>query len=285
VTAAPPVDTRSVAGVDELADLLADGDAVVLSGAGLSTDSGIPDYRGASGSLRRHTPMTYQTFTRDPRGRHRYWARSFVGWRQIRGARPNEGHRAVGDLQAAGLVDGVITQNVDGLHQAGGARDVVELHGGLDRTVCLGCGDVADRAALDERLREANPHFGPRTDEINPDGDAELPDDVLDGFVMVGCLACGGGPLKPDVVFFGETVPRDRVDRCFGLVESAGSLVVLGSSLTVMSGYRFVLRAATLGIPVAIVNVGPTRGDAKADVRVDAPLGVVLPALTARLGA
>jgi NAD-dependent SIR2 family protein deacetylase len=285
VTAAPPVDTRSVAGVDELADLLADGDAVVLSGAGLSTDSGIPDYRGASGSLRRHTPMTYQTFTRDPRGRHRYWARSFVGWRQIRGARPNDGHRAVGDLQAAGLVDGVITQNVDGLHQAGGARDVVELHGGLDRTVCLGCGDVADRAALDERLRAANPHFGPRTDEINPDGDAELPDDVLDGFVMVGCLACGDGPLKPDVVFFGETVPRDRVDRCFGLVESAGSLVVLGSSLTVMSGYRFVLRAAELGIPVAIVNVGPTRGDAKADVRVDAPLGVVLPALAARLGA
>lgn len=285
MTAAPPVDTRSVAGVDELADLLADGDAVVLSGAGLSTDSGIPDYRGASGSLRRHTPMTYQTFTRDPRGRHRYWARSFVGWRQIRGARPNDGHRAVGDLQAAGLVDGVITQNVDGLHQAGGARDVVELHGGLDRTVCLGCGDVADRAALDERLREANPHFGPRTDEINPDGDAELPDEVLDGFVMVGCLACGDGPLKPDVVFFGETVPRDRVDRCFGLVESAGSLVVLGSSLTVMSGYRFVLRAAKLGIPVAIVNVGPTRGDAKADVRVDAPLGVVLPAVAARLGA
>jgi NAD-dependent SIR2 family protein deacetylase len=285
VTAAPPVDTRSVAGVDELADLLADGDAVVLSGAGLSTDSGIPDYRGASGSLRRHTPMTYQTFTRDPRGRHRYWARSFVGWRQIRGARPNDGHRAVGDLQAAGLVDGVITQNVDGLHQAGGARDVVELHGGLDRTVCLGCGDLADRAALDVRLREANPHFGPRTGEINPDGDAELSDDVLDGFVMVGCLACGDGPLKPDVVFFGETVPRDRVDRCFDLVESAGSLVVLGSSLTVMSGYRFVLRAAKLGIPVAIVNVGPTRGDAKADVRVDAPLGVVLPALAARLAA
>jgi NAD-dependent SIR2 family protein deacetylase len=285
VTAALPADTRQDAGVDALADLLADGNAVVLSGAGLSTDSGIPDYRGATGSLRRHTPMTYQTFTRDPRGRHRYWARSFVGWRRIRAARPNDGHRAVGDLQAAGLVGGVITQNVDGLHQAGGARDVLELHGGLDRTVCLSCGAVADRAALDERLRAANPHFGPRTDEINPDGDAELPDEVLDGFVMVGCLACGDGPLKPDVVFFGETVPRDRVEHSFRLVESAGSLVVLGSSLTVMSGYRFVLRAAKLGIPVAIVNVGPTRGDAKADVRVDAPLGVVLPALAARLGA
>jgi NAD-dependent SIR2 family protein deacetylase len=280
-----PTGLRPDAGIDALADLVADGGVVVLSGAGLSTDSGIPDYRGATGSLRRHTPMTYQTFTGDPRGRHRYWARSFVGWRQIRRARPNDGHRAVGELQAAGLLGGVITQNVDGLHQAGGAREVVELHGGLDRTVCLNCGDVADRAELDERLRAENPHFGPRTDEINPDGDAELPDDVLDGFVMVGCRACGDGPLKPDVVFFGETVPRDRVERCFDLVQDADTLLVLGSSLTVMSGYRFVLRAAKLGITVAIVNVGPTRGDAKADVRVDAPLGVVLPALAARVAA
>jgi len=280
-----PTGLRPDAGIDALADLVADGGVVVLSGAGLSTDSGIPDYRGATGSLRRHTPMTYQTFTGDPRGRHRYWARSFVGWRQIRRARPNDGHRAVGELQAAGLLGGVITQNVDGLHQAGGAREVVELHGGLDRTVCLNCGDVADRAELDERLRAENPHFGPRTDEINPDGDAELPDEVLDGFVMVGCRACGDGPLKPDVVFFGETVPRDRVERCFDLVQDADTLLVLGSSLTVMSGYRFVLRAAKLGITVAIVNVGPTRGDAKADVRVDAPLGVVLPALAARVAA
>jgi NAD-dependent SIR2 family protein deacetylase len=280
-TLAVPTDGGS--SLDRLADLVADGGVLVLSGAGLSTDSGIPDYRGATGSLRRHTPMTYQTFTRDPRGRHRYWARSFVGWRQIAAARPNRGHRAVAELQGAGLVDGMITQNVDGLHQAGGGRDVVELHGGLDRTVCLACGDVADRAELDERLRAVNPHFGPRVDEVNPDGDAELPDDVLDGFVMVDCLACGEGPLKPDVVFFGETVPRDRVDHCFGLVEGARSLLVLGSSLTVMSGYRFVLRAAKLGLPVAIVTAGPTRGDAKAAVRIDAPLGVVLPELAGRL--
>jgi NAD-dependent SIR2 family protein deacetylase len=291
VTAAPAAGPRADATsldadatpVAALTELVAEGGVVVLSGAGLSTDSGIPDYRGATGTLRRHTPMTYQTFTRDPRGRHRYWARSFVGWRQIRGARPNAGHRAVGELQAAGLLGGVITQNVDGLHQAGGARDVVELHGGLDRTVCLHCGDVASRAGLDERLREANPTFGPRTDEVNPDGDAELPDEVLDGFVMVGCLVCGENALKPDVVFFGETVPRDRVDHCFDLVDAAGSLLVLGSSLAVMSGYRFVLRAAKLGIPVAIVNTGPTRGDARADVRLDAPLGEVLPALAARL--
>jgi len=281
----PESDDVGSGAVDALADLLGDGEVVVLSGAGLSTDSGIPDYRGATGSLRRHTPMTYQTFLADPRGRHRYWARSFVGWRQIRAARPNAGHRAVADLQRAGLVSGVVTQNVDGLHQAAGARDVVELHGGLDRTICLACGDVAGRAALDERLRAANPHFGPHVDEVNPDGDAELPDDVLDGFVMVDCLACGRGPLKPDVVFFGETVPRDRVDTCFGLVEGAGALLVLGSSLTVMSGYRFVLRAEKLGIPVALVNLGPTRGDAKVDVRVDAPLGTVLPALVQRLAA
>jgi NAD-dependent SIR2 family protein deacetylase len=281
VTAAP----ATVEGVPALADLLADGGALVLSGAGLSTDSGIPDYRGATGSLRRHTPMTWQTFTRDPRGRHRYWARSFVGWRQIGEARPNAGHRAVAALQAAGAVGGVITQNVDGLHQAAGAREVVELHGGLDRTVCLGCGDVADRAALDVRLRAANPGFRPEaTEEVNPDGDVELPEEALDGFVMVDCLACGGGPLKPDVVFFGETVPRDRVDHCFGLVDRARSLLVLGSSLTVMSGYRFVIHAAKRGIPVAIVNSGPTRGDAKADLKVDAPLGAVLPELARRVG-
>jgi NAD-dependent SIR2 family protein deacetylase len=280
VTAAPV----ALEGVSALGDLLADGGALVLSGAGLSTDSGIPDYRGATGSLRRHTPMTWQTFTRDPRGRHRYWARSFVGWRQIGEARPNPGHRAVAALQQAGAVGEVITQNVDGLHQAAGARDVVELHGGLDRTVCLACGDVADRAALDVRLRAANPGFRPDvTDEVNPDGDVELPDEALDGFVMVDCLACGGGPLKPDVVFFGETVPRDRVDRCFSLVDRAGSLLVLGSSLTVMSGYRFVIHAAKRGIPVAIVNAGPTRGDAKADLKVDAPLGTVLPDLARRL--
>jgi NAD-dependent SIR2 family protein deacetylase len=269
--------------LDALADLLADGDVLVLSGAGLSTDSGIPDYRGPSGALRRHTPMTYQSFLHDPLGRRRYWARSYVGWRQIDAARPNAGHRAVADLQAAGLLSGVITQNVDGLHQAAGARDVVELHGGLDRTVCLGCGDVAGRADLDQRLRAANPGFGPRSGEVNPDGDAELSDAELDGFVMVDCLACGDGPLKPDVVFFGETVPRSRVDTCFELLEGARALLVLGSSLTVMSGYRFVLRAAKLGIPVAVVNLGPTRGDAKTDVRVDAPLGVVLPELARRL--
>jgi NAD-dependent SIR2 family protein deacetylase len=270
-------------GVGALTGLVGAGGVLVLSGAGLSTESGIPDYRGPSGSLRRHTPMTYQAFVRDPVARHRYWARSYLGWRLISGARPNAGHRAVADLERAGLTGGIITQNVDGLHQAAGARSVVELHGGLDRVVCLDCGAAEPRPALDRRLATANAGFSAPDLGVNPDGDVELPDALLDGFTMVPCTGCGGGPLKPDVVFFGETVPRDRVDRCFGLLGAARALLVLGSSLTVMSGYRFVLRAAAHGLPVAIVNQGPTRGDKHAALRVDAPLGEILPAVAAAL--
>jgi NAD-dependent SIR2 family protein deacetylase len=265
--------------VSQLRMLLDAGDVLVLSGAGLSTESGIPDYRGSSGALRRHAPMTYQAFVNDAAARHRYWARSYLGWAQIARARPNDGHRAVAALQAAGVLRGVITQNVDGLHQAAGARDVIELHGGLDRTVCLGCGERASRQHLDDRLRAANEHFNAAVAGINPDGDVELSDAELVGFQMVDCLPCGGGPLKPDVVFFGENVPRERVDRCYELVESAEAVLVLGSSLTVLSGYRFVRHAARQGIPVAIVNQGPTRGDPLADIRVDARLGEVLPSL------
>jgi NAD-dependent SIR2 family protein deacetylase len=268
----------------ELERLLRHGEAVVLSGAGLSTESGIPDYRGPSGAFRRgHTPMTYQTFVTDPDARRRYWARSYLGWKQMRAAQPNDGHRAVATLQAAGALSGIITQNVDALHQKAGARDVIELHGGLDRTICLNCGDVASRVELDRRLTEANPGFTAHAARINPDGDAELADGDLVDFEMVSCLVCDVGPLKPDVVFFGETVPRERVERCFELVDGAASLLVLGSSLTVMSGYRFVVRAAQLGLPVAIVNQGPTRADAKADVRIDAPLGPTLTAVAAAL--
>ncbi len=268
--------------VAELAGWIGDGGVVVLSGAGLSTESGIPDYRGPSGAARRTTPMTYQAFTRDPVARRRYWARSHLGWRTIGDARPNAGHRAVADLQRLGALDGIITQNVDGLHQAGGARDVVELHGNLSWIVCLDCGDRSPRADLETRLDRANPGFAGTATAINPDGDVELDDAELDGFTVVGCARCDG-MLKPDVVYFGETVPPERVSRSFGLVCAARTLLVLGSSLTVMSGYRFVLRADELGIPVAIVNVGPTRGDARADVRIDAPLAAVLPGLVRRL--
>ena len=265
--------------LDELRQLVDVGNVAVLSGAGLSTDSGIPDYRGPSGSLRRHAPMQYATFVGDPTARHRYWARSYLGWRAIATALPNAGHRAVARLQSAGSLRGIITQNVDGLHQAGGALDVIELHGGLDRVVCLDCGTRESRFAIDARLRAANPHFDAHVAVINPDGDAELADADLDRFRMVGCTCCEGDNVKPDVVFFGESVPKPRVAQCFDLVEAASALLVLGSSLTVMSGFRFVRRAAALGIPVAIVNQGPTRGDEVASVRVDAPLADVLPVI------
>ncbi|MEJ5868051.1 NAD-dependent protein deacetylase [Pseudokineococcus sp. 5B2Z-1] len=272
-----------------LAELLGRGGAVVLSGAGLSTDSGIPDYRGPRGSLQRHVPMTYQAFTGatedGPAARRRYWARSHVGWRVIARSRPNAGHRAVAALEHAGLVRGIITQNVDGLHQAGGSRDVVELHGSLDRVVCLACRDVSPRERLDARLRAANPGFAPEppAGEVNPDGDVDLPEEAVSRFVVVPCERCGAGPLKPDVVFFGETVPRPRVEECAARVDAARSLVVLGSSLTVMSGYRFVLRARRAGLPVAVLGQGPTRADATATLRLDAPLTPVLSGVLDRL--
>jgi len=276
---------RDPAGLDlvaELAGWVADGDVVVLSGAGLSTESGIPDYRGPSGAARRTAPMTYQAFTRDPVARRRYWARSHLGWRTISDARPNAGHRAVARLQELARLGGIITQNVDGLHQAGGARDVVELHGSLARIACLDCGSRSPRADLQARLTAANPDFAAVAAAINPDGDVELDDDALDGFTVVDCTGCGG-MLKPDVVYFGETVPPDRVARSFELVCGARTLLVLGSSLTVMSGRRFVLRAAKEGIRVAIVNQGVTRGEPYASLIVDAPLGTVLPELAARV--
>jgi NAD-dependent SIR2 family protein deacetylase len=270
-------------GVAALAAWVGDGDVVVLSGAGLSTESGIPDYRGPSGAARTTTPMTYQSFTRDPVARRRYWARSHLGWRTIGDARPNAGHRAVARLQDLDALGGIITQNVDGLHQAGGARDVVELHGNLARVVCLTCGAPSSRHDLERRLDDANPGFGAAVSAVNPDGDVDLDDADLDGFRVVDCAACGG-MLKPDVVYFGETVPADRVARSFELVAGARTLLVLGSSLTVMSGRRFVLRAARDGIRVAIVNQGVTRGHPYAGLVVDAPLGEVLPELAREIG-
>ena len=264
---------------EQLSRLVLQGGGVVLSGAGLSTESGIPDYRGPTGTARRATPMTYQAFVGSAQARQRYWARSHQGWRFIAAAEPNAGHHAVAQLQEAGLLDGVITQNVDGLHQRAGATDVLELHGGLTHVVCLQCGSRSPRSALASRMRHANPGFGSQQGLLAPDGDADL-DDVTD-FRVLDCLDCGG-LLKPDVVFFGETVPQARVERSLALVDSATTLLVLGSSLQVMSGYRFVLRAAKVGVPVAIVNQGPTRGDPLAALRLDAPLGEALTALAAQ---
>jgi len=264
-----------------LAELVAGGGVAVLSGAGLSTESGIPDYRGPTGRARRAEPMTYQRFVGSAEARRRYWARSHVGWRQIGLAAPNAGHRAVAELERRGLIDGIVTQNVDGLHQAAGARRVIELHGGLDRVVCLSCRERTSRTELEERLRSANPGWEARG-QINPDGDAVLADEQVERFRVVDCATCGG-LLKPDVVFFGENVPRTRVDECFALVARARTLLILGSSLTVRSGLRFVTKAAALGIPIAIVNQGPTGGDAEAVLTLDAPLGATLTHLAARL--
>jgi len=262
----------------ELVELVGRGGVVVLSGAGLSTESGIPDYRGPTGLARGAQPMTYQVFTGDPQARRRYWARSHMGWRQVGDARPNAGHLAVAALQQGGQLSGIITQNVDGLHRAAGATDVVELHGSLHGVVCLNCRDRTRRTALERRLVAANRSWHAGVGQQRPDGDVELDEAGIERFCLVDCAVCGG-VLKPDVVFFGETVPAERVARCFALVEAASALLVLGSSLTVMSGYRFVRRAARLGLPIAIVNQGPTRGDAAATVRVDAPLGRVLTGL------
>ncbi|MFE9364638.1 NAD-dependent protein deacetylase [Streptomyces sp. NPDC006978] len=269
--------------LEPVAEALSAGGVLVLSGAGISTESGIPDYRGEGGSLSRHTPMTYQDFTGGAQARRRYWARSHLGWRTFGRARPNSGHRAVAAFGRHGRLAGVITQNVDSLHRTAGSEDVVELHGSLDRVVCLSCGAFSPRRELARRLEDANAGFSPVAAGINPDGDADLTDEQVGDFHVVPCTVCGG-ILKPDVVFFGESVPPQRVERCRALVREASSLLVLGSSLTVMSGLRFVRQAAEAGKPVLIVNQDPTRGDRHAVTRVALPLGAALTSVAGRLG-
>lgn len=270
-----------------LLSMLQGGAVMALTGAGVSTASGIPDYRGPQGSWRKHRPMTYQEFRHDPAARYRYWARSFVGWRHIDRARPNAAHRILAQLEANGVVLGVVTQNVDGLHAAAGSHNLVALHGDLDKVVCLNCGNVEGRANLDERLAQANPGYAeavrldPKT--VNPDGDVELPQAWVERFLMVGCLVCGSIELKPDVVYFGESVPIERKERATAMLTEARSLLVLGSSLAVMSGFRFVLDAVRDGKPVGIVNAGPTRGDSKAKWRWRSDVGEALEDLASAL--
>lgn len=255
------------ASYDEALALLVDRPLVVLTGAGLSTDSGIPDYRGPGSPAR--MPMTYQEFVSGPDAQRRYWARSHLGWGRMKSADPNAGHDALVRLAPELL----ITQNVDGLHERAGSPSLVALHGRIADVVCLRCRATSPRAALHARLSGLNPGFTERHTavESRPDGDVELDD--TDGFVVPACDDCGGA-LKPDVVFFGENVPVARVERCYaavdGLVERDGALLVAGSSLTVMSGFRFVRRAAKAGAPVVIVNRGETRGDDLATYTLDA---------------
>ncbi|WP_427919528.1 NAD-dependent protein deacetylase [Streptomyces sp. cg40] len=269
--------------LEPVVDALSAGGVLVLSGAGISTESGIPDYRGEGGSLSRHTPMTYQDFTASAQARRRYWARSHLGRRTFARARPNAGHLAVAAFARDARVSGVITQNVDGLHQAAGSEGVVELHGSLDRVVCLSCRAASPRGELTRRLEAENPGFDPIAAAINPDGDADLTDAQVGDFRVVPCADCGG-VLKPDVVFFGETVPPQRVEHCRRLVHESTALLVLGSSLTVMSGLRFVRQASREDKPVLIVNRDPTRGDPHAHTRITLPLGTALTTVAARLG-
>jgi NAD+-dependent protein deacetylase sirtuin 4 len=274
-----------------LLDLLRHGRIVVLTGAGCSTESGIPDYRGPDGTARRRAPVQYLEFTSRETARVRYWARSAAGWPRVAQAAPNPAHQALARLERAGLLTGVITQNVDGLHAKAGSRHVVELHGSLSLVRCLSCRARIARAAYQDQLLAANPAWAeflrsPASSaarvEGAPDGDAGVPDHLLHGFRVPPCGACGG-LLKPDVVFFGENVPPARVDDAWRLFESADVLLAAGSSLTVFSGRRFVYRARDDGKPIGIINLGATRGDDLAAVKVEGRLGEVLPLIAAEL--
>lgn len=279
---ARPVTPGSLADVIEV---LAGRRLTVLTGAGVSTDSGIPDYRGPDSPPR--TPMTFQQFMGDEAFRRHYWARNHVGWRHVGRTLPNAGHRALAELERRGVVGGLITQNVDLLHQAAGSRHVIDLHGRYDRVMCLDCGTVISRAELADRLDALNPGFvesvGAVGDvEIAPDADAVI--EQTSHFVVAACAVCGG-VLKPDIVYFGELVPRERVERAYAMVDAADALLVAGSSLTVQSGLRFVRHAARTGKPVVVVNRGATRGDRYAAVTLDGGTSETLTELAQELPA
>ena len=270
--------------LDGLTALLRGRRLAVLAGAGISTESGIPDYRGPETRHVERRPVQYDAFVRDPEARRRYWGRASRGWARTAAAEPNDGHRALARLEAAGRVVGVVTQNVDGLHQRAGSRRVIDLHGSLDRVVCLACGEGWTRGEVQAQIDALNPGWTAAAvpdARVAPDGDVEV---EVAGFRPPTCPACGG-PLKPDVVFFGESVPKPRVAAAAGVVRQSGALLVVGSSLTVYSGYRFVRQAEAEGTPVAIVTLGETRGHRHAAVALDARLGDVLPALADALGA
>lgn len=255
--------------LEQVTKQLSRGPALVITGAGVSTDSGIPDYRSPRGRLSEHRPMTYQEFRHDPAALHRYWARAFVGWRKMTDTSPNRTHFALVELERAGLINGVVTQNVDGLHRAAGTRNLVHLHGDMESVMCLDCGWLERRADFDERLSAANPGYlaSIRLEArmVNPDGDVALADVDIARFTMIGCLNCGSQKLKPDVVYFGESVPPERKKATNQLLDQAASVIVAGSSLAVMSGYRIVLDAQQQGKPVTVINGGPGRADHRVD--------------------
>jgi len=273
--------------LEPLLDLLRGRRVVVLAGAGCSTESGIPDYRGPEGSHLTRKPVQYNDFVRSEAARVRYWARSTVGWPRFSAARPNAAHRALAQLEEAGVVHGIITQNVDGLHHAAGSRRVLELHGSLASVRCLGCGAETGRGEFQARLLAMNAAWARRLTASGdvrqaPDGDADLDPAEIESFRVPGCDGCGG-MMKPDVVFFGENVPAARVAEAWQLFGGGDVLLVAGSSLTVYSGRRFIYRAQEQGVPIAIVNLSPTRADEMAAVKVEGRLGEVLPRLAEML--
>ncbi|HVG62663.1 MAG TPA: NAD-dependent protein deacetylase [Hyalangium sp.] len=282
VPLAPEPASSQIPDVGALASLLRGRRTVVLTGAGCSTESGIPDYRGPGTRARARNPIQHMEFLSRPEVRARYWARSLIGWPRFSQARPNAAHHALAALERDGHVLGLITQNVDRLHHAAGSTRIIELHGALAEVRCLSCGQRVPRAELQERLVALNPGFMEQQVELRPDGDAELPLEAVRSFRVADCTSCGGA-MKPDVVFFGDNVPRPIVDAAFAMVEEADALLVVGSSLAVFSGYRFVLRASERHMPIAMINLGESRGEELADVRVEARAGEVLPQLVEAL--
>lgn len=251
----------------------------VLTGAGCSTESGIPDYRDRDGAWKRRQPVEFQPFMRDPVMRSRYWARSLIGWRSFGGAEPNLAHRSLATLEAAGRVSLLVTQNVDGLHQAAGSRRVIDLHGRLDRVVCMSCHAGWRRTGWQAHLEQRNAAWSGLDAPVGPDGDADLEGLDFSTFEVPTCPRCGG-VIKPDVVFFGENVPRWRHTQATAALASADAMLVVGSSLMVFSGYRYVVAASRLGIPVAAVNLGRTRADHLLALKVERPVGEALDDLT-----
>lgn len=263
----------------DLAEFLEQSSALtVLTGAGVSTASGIPDYRDRNGKSKVKTPIQFQEFTGSRRMRQRYWARSFVGWQRFSRAEPNAAHRALAELESRGKMDMLVTQNVDGLHREAGSRKLIHLHGDLAGVICLQCDRRILRRDYQQQLQAANTDWHARVFSLRPDGDAELAEESLEGFVVPGCDDCDG-MLKPDVVLFGENVPRQRVADASDSVARSDALLILGTSLMVFSGFRFARQASELGIPIAIVNQGKTRADDMATIKLDADCAEILPTL------
>ena len=276
---------QSVPDSSALVDFVSQGGPLfVLSGAGCSTGSGIPDYRDSDGRWKVSEPMRYQEFVRSVEARRRYWSRSFAGWPRVAGSRPNAAHRALAALEQVGLVHQLVTQNVDGLHQAAGHRRVLDLHGSLAWVDCLDCRSRVPRAEVQERIAAANPEQVADPSAFAPDGDALVSPRQEGAFRVPDCPHCGG-MLKPAVVFFGENVPRPRVEHALAKLRESAAVLAVGTSLTVYSGFRFCREAAGRGIPIALVNRGRTRADDLATLRVDGEVGEVLSALATRLGA